>query len=649
VRQKEAIVPKYVVIAIIAISVCPFCNLAAQGTLTITPQIPGQFLWDNVGTPTIRLGEPFYIDILWNYVNDSSMIGGSMTLEFTSPDIPTITKLGVSGALPAPYNNVVLKNGFEDISYWNFFGNPSDWPYAFYQDNFDGTLPDIFGHAFGSTTGLPANMGTVAFYEFHFQIDQAGTFCIDTVEEPNESFGWYFDDAIARPIDASQAGFPYCYPVAFEPLTSVTNLNDHGYGSLRYAMESANLLVGPDTILFLVSGTIPLQSPLPSLIDDNTWIDGQSAPSGARSIVLDGSDLTIGDGLIIEGSDCRVEALVIRNFPGNGIVVFGSPASGNRLSENLIYHNGGLGIDLNNDGVTINDDGDLDTGPNNLQNYATVDSVIMNPDSSFTLYGTSAPNSSNQIYLAHPEGDDVRPADPSGHGEAYQFIGSTIAGIDSTFEYLIAKTYRQFSVVTLLTIDTLENSSEFSSNIILIPSPLVVIAYSPVNLRIIDPDGFYIGRDAAGNLEQTLFPASYDDPQSDSVNIPRPIVGNYRIEVVAENGAPPGATYSIGVRIDGSVQSTVVFNADVPTTGMVDTATYRVEEEWHYMNGDANGSGVINILDATYIISYLFKGGPEPYPRESADAQCNGIVNILDATFIIQYLFKGGVSPCRIE
>lgn len=641
--------PKYVIFAIIAYSICPFCNLFAQGTLTITPQIPGQFLWENGGTPTIRLGEPFYIDILWNYLNDSSMIGGSMTLEFTSPDIPTITKLTVSGALPAPYNNVVLKNGFEDITYWNFFGSPSDWPYAFYQDNFDGTLPDIFGHTFGSTTGFPANMGTIAFYEFHFQIDQAGTFCIDSVEEPNESFGWYFDDAIARPIDASLAGYPFCFPVAFEPLTMVTNLNDHGYGSLRYAIESANLLTGFDTIQFLVSGTIPLQTPLPSLSDDSTWLDGFSAPSGARSVILDGSALTAGDGLIIEGSDCRVEALVIRNFPGSGIVVFGSPAIRNSLSENLIFGNGGLGIDLNNDGVTLNDDGDLDSGPNNMLNYAIVDSVIMNLDSSFSVYGISSTNSTNQIFLAHPEGVDAQPADPSGHGEAYQFIGSATAGIDGSFQYLIPKTFRQFSVITILTSDPEGNSSELSNNIILIPSPLVVIAYSPVNLRITDPNGFYIGRDAAGNLEQTLFPASYDDPQKDSVLIPRPIGGSYRIEVVAENGAPPGATYSIGVRIDGSVQSTIAYNYDVPTTGVVDTATYRVEEEWHYMNGDANGNGVINILDATYIISYLFKGGPEPYPRESADAQCNGIVNILDATFIIQYLFKGGVAPCKIE
>lgn len=195
------------------------------------------------------------------------------------------------------------------------------------------------------------------------------------------------------------------------------------------------------------------------MIDDNTWTDGQNAPSGARSIVIDGSDLTIGDGLIIEGSDCRVEALVIRNFPDNGIVVFGSPASSDRLSENLIYYNGRLGIGPNNDGVTLNDDGDLDTGPNNLLNYATVDSVIMNPDSSFTVYGKSAPKSTNQIFLAHPEGDDSRPADPSGYGEAYQFIGSVIADIDSTFEYLITKTYRHFSVVALLTIDSLGNSS----------------------------------------------------------------------------------------------------------------------------------------------------------------------------------------------
>ncbi|MEW6016013.1 MAG: FG-GAP-like repeat-containing protein [Candidatus Zixiibacteriota bacterium] len=62
-------------------------------------------------------------------------------------------------------------------------------------------------------------------------------------------------------------------------------------------------------------------------------------------------------------------------------------------------------------------------------------------------------------------------------------------------------------------------------------------------------------------------------------------------------------------------------------------------------SGDANGNGVINILDVTYIISYLFKGGPPPAPLESGDANGNEVVNILDATYLIAYLYKGGPAP----
>jgi len=74
--------------------------------------------------------------------------------------------------------------------------------------------------------------------------------------------------------------------------------------------------------------------------------------------------------------------------------------------------------------------------------------------------------------------------------------------------------------------------------------------------------------------------------------------------------------------------------------------------------GDANGdgffppySGGVNVGDAVYLISYVFKGGPgaTPYPICSGDANCDCAVNVGDAVYIISYVFKGGPPPCTCE
>lgn len=64
-----------------------------------------------------------------------------------------------------------------------------------------------------------------------------------------------------------------------------------------------------------------------------------------------------------------------------------------------------------------------------------------------------------------------------------------------------------------------------------------------------------------------------------------------------------------------------------------------------YVCGDADGSGTVNLLDITYLISYLYKGGPAPEPLESADVDDNGLVNMLDITYLINFLYKGGPEP----
>lgn len=79
------------------------------------------------------------------------------------------------------------------------------------------------------------------------------------------------------------------------------------------------------------------------------------------------------------------------------------------------------------------------------------------------------------------------------------------------------------------------------------------------------------------------------------------------------------------------------------------TATVRVPFVLTLQHGDADFSGAINILDVSYILSYLYKGGPVPQPvLVAGDFGCNGAVSILDVSSIIGNLYKSGPpSPCN--
>nr|MBN2278130.1 hypothetical protein [candidate division Zixibacteria bacterium] len=61
--------------------------------------------------------------------------------------------------------------------------------------------------------------------------------------------------------------------------------------------------------------------------------------------------------------------------------------------------------------------------------------------------------------------------------------------------------------------------------------------------------------------------------------------------------------------------------------------------------GDANADGRVNILDGTYIINYLYRGGPAPVYPDLADVNHSESINILDVTYLIVYLYRGGPEP----
>ena len=67
----------------------------------------------------------------------------------------------------------------------------------------------------------------------------------------------------------------------------------------------------------------------------------------------------------------------------------------------------------------------------------------------------------------------------------------------------------------------------------------------------------------------------------------------------------------------------------------------------YFLRGDANGDNKVNIADIVYLVSYLFKFGPEPKPELGiGDANCDGEVTVADIVYLVNYLFKFGPTPC---
>ncbi len=66
-----------------------------------------------------------------------------------------------------------------------------------------------------------------------------------------------------------------------------------------------------------------------------------------------------------------------------------------------------------------------------------------------------------------------------------------------------------------------------------------------------------------------------------------------------------------------------------------------------FVCGDVNGDGTGgNILDLTFLVDRIFRGGPAPNPPISGSVNCDATVNILDLTYMVDRIFRGGPAPC---
>ncbi|MCA9247779.1 MAG: right-handed parallel beta-helix repeat-containing protein, partial [Planctomycetales bacterium] len=200
------------------------------------------------------------------------------------------------------------------------------------------------------------------------------------------------------------------------------------------------------------------------LLDLGNGADGVSIADGVVGATIGGESGTVGN--------------TIANNERAGVSVAGGAA--NRIHRNSIYNNVGLGIDLGAFGVNENDNADpeqvtppdIDSGPNNLQNYPVLGLAVGGSDVVGTLRST--PNTSFTIEIfSSPVGDE------SGFGEGKTYLTTIVTSTNASGVATFAVPNAD-GILTATATDPDGNTSEFSNAL----DPAVVgIDLAPLKLE----------------------------------------------------------------------------------------------------------------------------------------------------------------------
>ncbi|MFD0799218.1 beta strand repeat-containing protein, partial [Maribacter chungangensis] len=218
--------------------------------------------------------------------------------------------------------------------------------------------------------------------------------------------------------------------------------------------------------------------------------DGSSSiPNGDEAIYVAGSsaDNSIGYNGTSVVSDANIVGNQFKDTNRTAVVI-GDSGLRNRISRNSFSNSAGLGIDLNNDLVSSNDNGDGDTGPNTILNFPVIETAEI-VGTVLSITGFAPANSEIEFYEADagPSPNPNPYAESFGEGERYLFTvlegsGNDLDGTTGTytndgtgagttrtqnrFEFSVdisALALASASRLTALAIDTNGNTSEFNS------------------------------------------------------------------------------------------------------------------------------------------------------------------------------------------
>ncbi len=314
--------------------------------------------------------------------------------------------------------------------------------------------------------------------------------------------------------------------------------------------------------------------------------------------------------------------VITGNGPGTGITIVESdvdpvgtdirPADANTITQNSIYDNDGLGIDLADDGVGCGTE-----SPNGCLKRPT----LLPLAGGTKLQGNGVSGATIELFVADESPADQDTGDDPQSGEGKTFIIEGTANASGYFSIQLCGLAVGDKITATQTNDA-GNTSEFSENLPGPPGGTAACATPTPTAPTNTPAPTSTPGPSSTPTATATETATATPTVTETVEAP----------TATETLVPPTATNT-------TVPPTAT-NTPVPPTATNTPAT----PTGGFTPGDVNKDGVVNSVDAAIILQYVAGLISNLNHPDNADANQDGVVNAVDAALILQY--EAGLIDC---